>query len=102
MGLFVGSLVFQLFEKALGRISVICLSDVKAAPVPLCVWVCMVQKPKGRLLKKPKQASVGLLQLQIFGVLENTCIRRLSSCRKEKKIHEKTWIFQLILSDCAC
>lgn len=55
MGLFVGSLVFQLFEKALGRISVICLSDVKAAPLPVCACVCMVQKPKERLLKKPKR-----------------------------------------------
>lgn len=79
MGLFVGSLVFQLFEKALGRIFVICLSDVKAAPVPVCVWVCMLQNTNRRLLKKPKQPSVGLLQLQIFCVLENTCIRRLSS-----------------------
>lgn len=79
MGLFVGSLVFQLFEKALGRIFVICLSDVKAAPVPVCAWVCMLQNTNRRLLKKLKQPSVGLLQLQIFCVLENTCIRRLSS-----------------------
>lgn len=34
--------------------------------------------------KNPKEKSAaGLLQLQIFGVLENTCIRRPSSCRKE-------------------
>lgn len=81
MGLFVGSLVFQLFEKALGRIFVISLSDVKAAPIPVYVWVCMLQKTKRRLLKKPEQPSAGLLQLQIFlCVLENTCVRRLSSC----------------------
>lgn len=34
MALFVGSVVFQLFEKALGRIFVICS---KAAPVPVRV-----------------------------------------------------------------
>lgn len=72
MGLFVGSLVFQLFEKALGRIFLICLSDVKAAPVPVCAWICMLQKTKRRLLKKPKQPSVGLLQLQIFFVFWRT------------------------------
>lgn len=83
MGLFVGSVVFQLFEKALGRIFVIRLSKVKAAPVPMCAWVCMLQNTNRRLLKKPKQPSVGLLQLQIFCVLENTCTRRLSSCTRK-------------------
>lgn len=74
-----GSLVFQLFGRALGRISVICLSDVKAAPA-LCVrgaeWC---KNPREDCWKNPN-SSVGLLQLQISGVLENTCIRRLSSC----------------------
>lgn len=60
MGLFVGSLVCQLFGKALERIFVIGLSNLKATPITVYVWFCILQKTKRRFKKKQKQTILCL------------------------------------------
>lgn len=52
-GLFVSALVLQVFGKALGRIFVIGLSNLKATPITVYVWFCISQKTKRRFKKTP-------------------------------------------------
>lgn len=72
MALFVGSVVFQLFEKALGRIFVICL---KQLPYPCVCMGLHVVKNEEKIVKKTQTALCWCFAAaDFFCVLENTCI----------------------------